>query len=215
MENTVLTTRDNESESYNQYQYNFAWNAILIGATVSLGYEVLLNFLGMGLGLSAFDFNGNKMFKIGSGALIWLTVSGIISMGIGGFFVGVFSDINCKLKNCCQAITAWSLATLVTVFITTTAAGVFIGGAASVVKNSIPEEITVYSQSNGSVQNIASSQFSDKNDAQNKQNEAEKNINKASDNMGKISIVLFLAFLLSGFASIIGALCGSKFNRKI
>ena len=134
----------NDNVVYNKNQNSLdnratiAWGAIFIGTIVSLGYEVLLNFLGIGLGLSAFNLNGEKMFQIGVGAIVWLAVSGIISMGLGGYFVGLFSNISCSLKRGCHAVAVWSLATLITVMMTTAASGAFIGGGIGIVKNSMP-----------------------------------------------------------------------------
>jgi hypothetical protein len=184
-----------------------AWGAIFIGTIVSLGYEVLLNFLGIGLGLSAFDLNGEKMFQIGTGAIIWLAASGIISMGIGGYFVGLFSNVACNFKRGCHAVAAWSLATLITVLMTTAASGAFIGGGINIAKSSITAIIQNSAQTN-------SQQDADLSQNQASENTEQYNIkekaNSATNQMGKASIVLFFAFLLSGIASVAGAIFATK-----
>lgn len=198
----------NENQNPISDRATIAWGAIFIGTIVSLGYEVLLNFLGIGLGLAAFDLTGEKMFQIGAGAIVWLAVSGIISMGIGGYFVGLFSNISCSLKRGCHAVAAWSLATLITVMMTTAASGAFIGGGIGIAKNSMSAVSQSLNSSQQSTANLSQAQNTDHSGPQ--QNDTEEKANSATNQMSKASIVLFFAFLLSGIASVGGAIFATK-----
>jgi hypothetical protein len=188
------------------------WSAIFIGTIVSLGYEILLNFLGIGLGLSSFDLNSDKMLTLGMGAIIWLAISGIISMGIGGYFVGLFSNMDCRFKTCCLAIASWSLATLFTVMLTATAAGIFLGGAASIAKNSIP--VMAQTLAHNGLRQEVDLLHNQSAAADMQQTNIEEKANLATAQMGKSAIILFFAFLISGIASVLGAACAPKCNKE-
>ncbi len=187
-----------------------AWGAIIAGTIVSLGYETLLNFLGIGLGLASLNSKNPHVFNLESGATIWLVVSGMVSMGIGGWFVGKLSGIPCAFKRGFHGIIAWSLATFLTVMVATAASSAFMGGTFSMI--SIPN-MQEYSQTlpkapNGSAPTGPSSG--------NMQQENISNdvIGSYATNIGKASIAIFLAFLMSGIASLAGAvLAGPEISK--
>ena len=150
------------------------------------------------------------MFQIGVGAIVWLAVSGIISMGLGGYFVGLFSNISCSLKRGCHAVAVWSLATLITVMMTTAASGAFIGGGIGIVKNSMPAVTQSLTQNDSQQSTAGLSQAQNTDASEPQQNDTEEKANSTTNEMGKASIVLFFAFLLSGIASVAGAIFATK-----
>ncbi|MBX9599314.1 MAG: hypothetical protein K2X04_12165 [Burkholderiales bacterium] len=182
-----------------------AWGAIILGVVVCFAYEILLNFLGGGLGLTSLNISKTKVFTLSIGAISWLAISSVVSMGVGGWFTGMLSNVVCKYKLCCYGIITWSLATILTAMIATTASSAIMGGIINIL--------------NLTEQPIYQSSMDMSNDSQLQQNfivtkEQEENANKQIDNyannMGKTSLIIFTAILLSGFASVIGAVYGGR-----
>ena len=71
-----------------------SWSAVLAGATVGLIAQVILNMLGLGIGLSTVDPLGDgtpAASSLGIGAGLWFVLSGILAAGAGGYFAGRLS----------------------------------------------------------------------------------------------------------------------------
>jgi len=164
-----------------------AWGAIIAGVIVSLGYETLLNFLGIGLGFASLNSKNPHVFNLESGVTVWLVISGIISMGIGGWFVGKFSGICCVFKRGYQGVIAWSFAIFLTVLITTFASSSFMGGIIGII--AIPNS-QQFSQTMPDSHNYSVPTEPPPDIAANDETES------YMTNLGKAAIAIFLAFLL-------------------
>ncbi len=110
---------------------HISWGAILAGVVIALSIESLLNLLGIGLGLTAFTVDVDKIQNIGMGSIIWLILIGIIAMFIGGWAAGRLANINLRLEGLLHGLAAWGLAMLLTFFFVTTTAGMLISGMTS------------------------------------------------------------------------------------
>ncbi len=182
---------------------NITWKPIFVGTLIALSLEVLLNFLGIGLGLASLDMSASSLFKTGVGSIIWLSLTGIFAMAVAGFITGKVSFINCARTRALHGVLVWSLALLITVMSTMTVSGAIIGGPSNVVKSSIA---TV-----GQKTIPATSQFTNADTPQSAASDETINnqtTNEATSNLGKASMAIFVAFLLSLIASTIGAICG-------
>jgi hypothetical protein len=118
------------------YLFNRAsWGAIIAGVVAALVTQLLLNLLGIGIGLSAVNVAGGadnpdaSTFSIGAG--IWWTLSGIIASFCGGVVAG-------RLCGAAQINTArwhglvtWCATTLVIFYLLTTVLGSIVGGTFS------------------------------------------------------------------------------------
>src|SRR5262245_29953102 len=64
-----------------------SWSAILAGVAVACGIATLLALLGAGLGASSVNplRESNPFAGLGTGALVWMVISGIIAFFIGGW----------------------------------------------------------------------------------------------------------------------------------
>jgi hypothetical protein len=187
---------------------SIAWGAVIAGTIVSLGYETLLNFLGIGLWLASLNSQNPHIFNLGSGATIWLAISGMVSMGIGGWFVGKFSGMHCAFKRGCHGVIAWSLAAFLTVIVATTASGAFMGGAISTMNMPNIQELS-QTTSNTHGESTSTEPYSD-----NVQHDSDREIGTYVGNLGKVSIAIFLAFLMSGIASVAGAVWARPWTAK-
>ncbi|MFN8769683.1 MAG: hypothetical protein ACK5Z5_00075 [Neisseriaceae bacterium] len=214
-----------DDNNYGTSKYtNVVWSAVIAGAILSLAYEVLFNFLGIGLGFTSFNLDNSSMFKIGISAIIWLAISGIISMGIGGWFTGSFTNIKCRWTKAVHGLLAWGLATLLSVMLASIGMGSVIGGAVSLAGNNAsamsmmrmagstkatPSDLLTNRDATGQTQ---SSTAGDQ--ANTAANDTSRDTGETSDNLGKAFIIMFIAFVLSGVASAIGAAYGSSTSKK-
>ena len=113
-----------------------AWGAVLAGVALSLVAQLILNMLGIGIGLSTLDpATGDtpsaEAFSIGAG--IWWTVSGIIAAGIGGFAAGRLAGQPKPASAGWHGLTSWAVATLVVAWLLSSAVGNVLGGAMNAV----------------------------------------------------------------------------------
>ena len=74
--------------------HSVSWGAVFAGAVASLITQVILNMLGLGIGLSTVDPMGNgtpEASSLGIGAGLWFVVSGVLAAIAGGFLAGRLS----------------------------------------------------------------------------------------------------------------------------
>src|SRR5258708_1716428 len=68
-----------------------AWGAVFAGAVIGLVMQIILNMVGLGVGLSTLDIAQGDAPSAGSmslGAGIWFVVSGILAAALGGYIAG-------------------------------------------------------------------------------------------------------------------------------
>lgn len=108
-----------------------SWPAILAGVAVVLVTQLLLAVLGIGIGAATFDplSETDPAAGLGIGTGIWLIVSTIIALFAGGCVAGRLGGSARRADNMLHGVLTWSVATLVTFYLITTAMGNLIGGA--------------------------------------------------------------------------------------
>ncbi len=115
-----------------------SWAAVLAGVVVSLVTQLLLNMLGLGLGLSTLDpgtADNPAASTFSIGAALWWTISGIIAAFIGGYVAGRLSGRPKESTTGWHGITAWALTTLLIFYLLTTTVGAVLGGAFNAIGN--------------------------------------------------------------------------------
>jgi hypothetical protein len=115
-----------------------SWGAVLAGIVVALTAQLLLNLLGVGIGLATVDPSAAsnpdpKTFSIGAG--VWWAVSGIIATLIGGYAAGRLSGRPKESTTGWHGVIAWAGTTLVVFYLLSTAIGAVVGGAFSAVSS--------------------------------------------------------------------------------
>jgi hypothetical protein len=111
-----------------------SWGAVLAGVVVALVTQLILNLLGLGIGVATLDPGTGdspsaRAFSIG--AAFWWTLSGIIAAFAGGYVAGRLSGRPQEATAGWHGLTAWALTTLVVFYLLSTAAGGVLGGIAS------------------------------------------------------------------------------------
>ena len=118
-----------------------SWGAILAGLVTALVVQVLLNLLGIGIGLSsvsAVDTANNASasgFSMTAG--IWWTVSGILASFAGGAVAGRLCGAALVNTARWHGFVTWAAATLVLFWLLTTALGGVLSGAFSALRGTV------------------------------------------------------------------------------
>lgn len=113
-----------------------SWGAILAGAVVALVLQLLFNLFGVAAGLGAIDpateeapFSG-----LGLGTGIWLVVSSIIALFVGGWTAGRFAGLPRRVDGLLHGFVTWAVTTFVIVYLAASGVGAIFGGAFSVMQ---------------------------------------------------------------------------------
>jgi hypothetical protein len=117
-----------------------SWGAVFAGATIALVMQVILNMLGVGVGLSTMDVAQGDTPSAGSlsmGAGIWWVVSGIVAAAVGGYIAGRLSGKASQSTTAYHGLIAWAVSNLVVVYLLSSAASGLIGGALSTASSAI------------------------------------------------------------------------------
>ncbi|SFL48580.1 PhnA-like protein [Methylobacterium pseudosasicola] len=112
--------------------HQVSWGAIFAGATTALVAQVILNMLGVGIGLSSVGMNAADnpaASTLSASAGIWFVASGIVASLIGGFLAGRLSGKPVGGAAGLHGLVSWSVTTLVVLYLLTSAVGGIVGGA--------------------------------------------------------------------------------------
>src|ERR1700730_16215656 len=111
-----------------------SWGAVFAGATIALIMQIILNMVGVGVGLSTIDVAAGDSPSAGSlsvGAGVWWVISGIVAAAVGGYVAGQLSGTASQSTTAYHGLLAWALSTLIVVYLLSSAASGLIGGALS------------------------------------------------------------------------------------
>jgi polyhydroxyalkanoate synthesis regulator phasin len=112
-----------------------SWGALFAGLVVSLVVMLMLSLLGIGIGLGIVNpaTEENPLGGIGIGAAIWLGLTALIALFLGGWTTAKLAGSVRGLNGVLHSIVMWGLVTIASFFLMTTVLGALIGGAASIV----------------------------------------------------------------------------------
>jgi hypothetical protein len=129
------TTRILASDDVRTIMLNeISWGAVIAGAIIGLVVQLILNLVGIGVGLStvnavAGDSPSASSISIGAG--LWWVISGIIAAGIGGYLAGRLSGKPSQSTTAYHGLVAWAVSVLVVAYLVTSAASGVVGGVFS------------------------------------------------------------------------------------
>lgn len=133
---TVTPAEDMRTVALNQV----SWGAVFAGATAALIAQVILNMLGIGIGLSTVDPAGSgtpAASSLGIGAGLWFVVSGVLAAAAGGYLAGRLSGKPSTSTAGYHGLIAWAVSTLVVLYMLSSAASGLIGGALGTASSAI------------------------------------------------------------------------------
>ncbi|WP_250478575.1 MULTISPECIES: hypothetical protein [unclassified Caballeronia] len=107
-----------------------SWSAAFVGFVVALMTYLFLAVIGTAIGAGAFDplANRNPFNGFGTAASIWVGVSTLMALAVGGFFAGRTAPRYGAL----HGMLTWALTTLATLYLVSSAASGVVGAAAGV-----------------------------------------------------------------------------------
>ncbi len=116
-----------------------SWGAIFAGTLLAIVLMLLLNLLGLGIGLATVNpaEEANPFSGLGTGAIIWWVISNLIAIFAGGYVAGKLAGVPLRNTSTLHGILTWSLYTLVSFWILTTAVGNIISGVGSVLSKTL------------------------------------------------------------------------------
>lgn len=115
------------------------WGAIFAGIVSALVAQLLLNMLGVGIGLSTLDIanpgDNPDASTFSIAAAVWWVVTGIISSFLGGIVAGRLCGRPSRSTAAWHGVVQWAATTLIIFWTVTTSLGALMGGAFSVMGN--------------------------------------------------------------------------------
>ncbi len=125
------------SDQRTMLRNHVSWGAILAGVVTALVVQLLLNLLGIGIGLSTLDTYNASNNPSASGAslttAVWIALTGIVASFLGGAIAGRLCGTSRDSTGRLHGLVTWALATLVLFYLLTTALSGLAGGAFSAV----------------------------------------------------------------------------------
>lgn len=117
-----------------EQSYQIAWGSVFAGAAVALVAQLILNMIGLGIGLSTVDAVAGDNPSAGAasiGAGLWFVVSGLVASALGGYLAGRLSGKISPSTTAYHGLISWAVTTIVLVYMLSSAATGIIGGATS------------------------------------------------------------------------------------
>jgi hypothetical protein len=114
--------------------HRVTWSAVFAGVALSLVTQLLLNMLGMGIGIGVFDPSAglaNQLSNISMGAAIWWAVSGIIAAAMGGYAAGRLCGQPEPTTAAWHGLTSWAFATIAVTWLLASTVSMIVGGTAT------------------------------------------------------------------------------------
>lgn len=106
--------------------WRLSWGAVFAGVIVALVAHLILNLLGLGIGLAGAT-SAAGLEWLGTGFGIWWTIAGIIAAAIGGWIAGRTLGSADRSDGMIHGLLSWAGATLIIAFLLTGAAGGMLG----------------------------------------------------------------------------------------
>ncbi len=121
--------------SYRSKISRISWPAIFAGALTALVVVFMLNLLGLGIGLSTIDpmTESDPLNGLGTGSLIWLGLSNLAALFVGGLVAGRMSGYPSKSDAGLHGFLSWALFTIVSLFLITSTIGSIVSGISGAV----------------------------------------------------------------------------------
>jgi hypothetical protein len=111
-----------------------SWAAIFGGVILVVVIQLLLSTLGAGIGLGAVNVNAGttpEAGNLGMGAGIWWVLSSCLALFCGGYVAAWLAGIEIRFDGVLHGLVTWGIATLLTIYLLTSAIGGIIGGGFS------------------------------------------------------------------------------------
>jgi hypothetical protein len=119
-----------------------SWGAVLAGVVIALVTHLILNMVGIGIGVATLNpasGDNPSVSSLSIGAGIWFIVSGVIASAAGGYAAGRLAGEPKESSAGWHGLTAWAATTLVIFYLLSTTAGSVLGGVYNTVSSVVSE----------------------------------------------------------------------------
>lgn len=112
-----------------------SWGAVFAGVLIALVVQLLLSLLGLGIGFGSIEpkTESNPFSGLATGALVWWVVSMLIALFAGGLTAGRLAGVPRSFDGVLHGLLSFSMFTLISFYLLTTAVGGIISGVGSLV----------------------------------------------------------------------------------
>lgn len=111
-----------------QTGFRLSWGAVFAGMFIATAVHMVLALLGTAIGFSAWD-SGDRLDTLGAGLGIWVVVSGIIALFVGGLVTGRLAGILTRGDGALHGLILWSLSSIFVAWLVVSGLGTLLGGA--------------------------------------------------------------------------------------
>jgi len=113
-----------------------SWGAVFAGAVVGLIAQLILNMIGLGIGLASVNPIGSDNPSAGGAGIaagIWWIVSGLLAAFVGGMLAGRLSGKPKESTAGWHGVISWAVTTIAVIYLLSSAVGGILGGAVGAV----------------------------------------------------------------------------------
>ena len=131
---TTLAPAYSAADARTPFRHQASWGAIFAGAVTALVAQIIINMIGLGVGLSVLDGTGAdnpSVANFSTGAGLWWVGSGIVASLIGGYLAGRLSGRASRATSAYHGLVSWAVTTLVVLYLLTSTVGSLVGGTFS------------------------------------------------------------------------------------
>jgi hypothetical protein len=120
--------------------HDISWGAVFAGAVMAIVVQLILNMIGVGIGLATVDplkSETPSASTLSMGAGLWWVISGVVAAAVGGYLAGRLSGKPSETTTAYHGLIAWAVSTLIIVYLISSAAANVFGGALTTVSSAV------------------------------------------------------------------------------
>lgn len=120
--------------------HQVSWGAVFAGSVTALVTQVIVNLVGVGVGLASVGTtaaDNPEASTVSLGAGLWFVISGIVASLAGGVIAGRLSGKPLPGTAALHGLVSWAVTTLVVLYLLTSAATGLVGGTLSTVSGAL------------------------------------------------------------------------------
>jgi len=158
--------------------FRVSWGAVFAGAVVAVAIGLMLNALGVGVGATTVDAtarNTPSASSFGIGAAIWILVSNLIGLAVGGYVAARLSGTSDNTDGTLHGLAVWGTTFLVSAVLL----GNLVAGVASTATTGASNVLGGVAQGAGSVVSAAGQQAANRVDSSTLQSTTQAVVNRA------------------------------------
>lgn len=122
-----ITRRGTTEQIVERPAFRLSWGAVFAGLVVALALQAVLMLLGTAIGLTAMDDGAGRGLGIGAG--IWLILSVLVSLYVGGLVTGRLAGVLTRGDGALHGILMWGLSTILALYLVASGVSSLLGGA--------------------------------------------------------------------------------------